>query len=67
MTRRKAHKSDAILELMPNTNRLVLIHMKRIVQVGIVVPLEKRDKRERFGKLIHGALRAVQVYAADAT
>ncbi len=38
MTRRNAHKSDAILELMPNANRLMLIHMKRIG--GIVVPLE---------------------------
>ena len=65
MTGRKAHKSDAVLELMPDANRLVLIHMKRIV--GIVVPLEKLDKGERFGKLIHCALRAVKVNATNAT
>ncbi len=41
MTSRKAHKSDAILELMPDANRLVLIFMKRIV--GFVVPLESRE------------------------
>ena len=65
MTSRNARKSDAILELMPNANRLVLIHMKRIV--GIVVLLEQLDKGERFGKLVHCALRSVQVNAANAT
>ncbi len=39
--------------------------MKRIV--GIVVPLQKLDKEEGFGELIHGALRAVQIYATSAT
>ena len=58
-------ESGAILELMPDANRLVLIHMKRIA--GIVVLVEKRDKGERFGKLIHCALRAVEVYATNAT
>ena len=44
MASRHAHESTAILELMAETDRLVLIHMK--IVVGVVVPFKKLDETE---------------------
>lgn len=62
--RRKAHERDTILELMPQANGLMLGHMKGII--GIVVPLEEFNQRQRFAESIHCALRAVQVDTTNA-
>ncbi len=47
MLPRESHKGDTILELVPNADNLMLVHVKIIV--GIVMPHNELDEADRFG------------------
>jgi hypothetical protein len=45
--RRESHKGDTMLELVPNADHLMLVHVKFII--GIVVPRNKLLEADGFG------------------
>ncbi len=60
--RRESHKGDTMLELVPNADHLMLVHLMLIhvkFIIGIVVPRNKLLEADGFGLTVHTAFDAV--------
>ena len=59
----EAHEADAVAELMPDRDHLMLGQVKGVG--GVVVALDQLHETEGFSQLIHATFRPVKLNAGD--